>query len=135
MVFSKPYGLVVNVVTSSAPKFVEATPEGICSVNVLDLHKRYLGSIDLSDIERSLKHVLSGSWEYAASSRTRYALSQPVFTRNGDIVMQLVELKKSATAGALNGNGNGNGNGALSYSQATSSPALSRQVSTMSGQC
>jgi hypothetical protein len=69
--------------------------------------------IDIDAVVKELKHHLEGHWEYSFPGLLTYDLASPVFTVNGDLVLQLrphdphakppaqpAQQKKSRTAAA-----------------------------------
>ena len=87
------------------PDIKESDIEGACDVDLVSLHQQNLHLIDFKIIEYELNSVLAGAWQYSSSSRHRYALYNPVFTREGDLIDQLTELKKGLLAAGSSSNG------------------------------
>lgn len=92
-VYTKPHGLYVDTSILTHPQPKEADLEGVCDIDIVQLHKEHLQLINFHDIVHDLNDLLAGAWQFASSSRHRYALASPVFTRQGDLLVQLVELK------------------------------------------
>ncbi|KAJ7263473.1 hypothetical protein C8J57DRAFT_1629561 [Mycena rebaudengoi] len=100
-VHSRADGLHIEVVGES-PAFADVESEGECSINVQDEHMRHLPSeIDLQEALRELKGSLQGTWDYSYPGLGAYALSSPVFTRNGDLVAELSAYSSASSGGGL----------------------------------
>ena len=95
VVQSKAHGLSVVAESVSAPSSKEVAVEGSCAIDVARVHTKKMAAIDFRKIEGELNGLLAGAWQFSSSSRHRYALANPVFTRQGDMVVQLIELKKA----------------------------------------
>ncbi|CAL1696314.1 unnamed protein product [Somion occarium] len=93
-IYSRAGGLAVEVSGQIKPVFSEEESEGQCAIDVSGLHSKYLPYIvHLDEVLESLKSTLEGGWEFAAPGGECYALTNPVFTRKGDLVVQLCEYK------------------------------------------
>ncbi|KAJ7710708.1 hypothetical protein B0H17DRAFT_1223880 [Mycena rosella] len=100
-VHSRADGLHIEVVSES-PVFADVESEGECTMDVQDEHMKHLPSeIDLQDTLRDLKALLQGTWEYSYPGMGAYALSSPVFTRNGDLILELAAYSSTSTGGGL----------------------------------
>lgn len=96
-------GLHIEVVGGESPVFADVETDGECSFDVLNEHMRQLPSeIDLRDTLSDLKALLVGTWDYSYPGMEAYALSSPVFTRNGDLI---VELSAYSSTSSFNGGG------------------------------
>ncbi len=96
---SRASGLVVEVSGELKPIFAEdaSESEGICPLNVTSLHSQHFpDAVHLDEVVLTLKQALEGEWEYSAPGYQSYALINPVFNVNGDLIAQLVENKASA---------------------------------------
>lgn len=112
VVTTKPTGLSVSYKLVSAPAFKEEKGEGNSAVDVLKLHKDNLQLLDFRAIESDLNKLLAGTWQFASSARHQYALAQPAFTSQGDLIVKLIEVKKSiAPSAAAPAIANGSANG------------------------
>lgn len=94
--------------------------------------------INVEGVLSDLRQLLEGSWKWAAAGLGTYTLASPVFTRTGDLILQLrqtyggvqsvigsefmeysrrslsnISAEYKAHKNATIGNGNGNGNGYL----------------------
>ncbi|KAJ7678393.1 hypothetical protein B0H17DRAFT_1139455 [Mycena rosella] len=100
-VHSRADGLHIEVVGES-PVFADVESEGECTMDVQDEHMKHLPSeIDLQDTLRDLKTLLQGTWEYSYPGMGAYALSSPVFTRNGDLILELAAYSSTSTGGGV----------------------------------
>lgn len=87
---SKRDGLHIEVSDNAAPVFGRLEHEGDCGIDLEALHKSYLPShIEVTEVIRSLQSVLEGAWEYSSPGGIAYCPSNPIFTVNGDVLMQL----------------------------------------------
>jgi hypothetical protein len=59
-------------------------------------------TVNFDRVIDELKSALQGTWEYSSPGHHSYALSNPVFTPNGDLILQLASyeamMKKEITA-------------------------------------
>ncbi|KAJ6541182.1 hypothetical protein DFH09DRAFT_1174690 [Mycena vulgaris] len=102
-VYSRADGLHIEVIGGEPPAFADVESDGECSIDVQDEHMRHLPSeIDLQDTLLDLKALLQGTWDYSYPGMEAYALSNPVFTRNGDLI---VELSAYSSTSLSNGGG------------------------------
>lgn len=89
-IYSRSNGLQIEVTGNTAPVFSDLHSEGECSIDVRGLHAQHLPkTVDFCDILDELKTILQGTWEYSSPGHFAYALSNPVFTINGDLILQL----------------------------------------------
>lgn len=59
-------------------------------MDVKAIHAQHLPkTIDFTDVLEELKSTLKGTWQYSSPGHFAYALSNPVFTVNGDLILQL----------------------------------------------
>ncbi|PSS11038.1 hypothetical protein PHLCEN_2v3334 [Hermanssonia centrifuga] len=96
---SRASGLVVEVSGELKPIFAEdeSESEGICPLNVTSLHSQHFPDVVyLDEVILTIKQALEGEWEYSAPGYQSYALINPVFNVQGDLIAQLVENKASA---------------------------------------
>jgi hypothetical protein len=92
-------GLHIDVVGGESPVFADVETEGACSIDVQDEHMRQFPSkIDLRDTIDNLKNLLQGTWDYAFPNLEAYSLSNPVFTKNGDLVAELSAYRKTSSS-------------------------------------
>lgn len=82
-------GLRIDI-SSSTPVFDETEMTGNWSVNARDLLSTHLPSvIDIKEVLHQLKVVLEGTWDYAFPGLLAYNFGNPVFTVDGDLIVQL----------------------------------------------
>jgi hypothetical protein len=89
-VYSEWNGLRVSV--NGPPKMVFDRPEstGVWSLNAYDLLSAHLPElVDIDNVVSELKRTLEGVWEYSFPGTLAYNLANPVFTVNGDLILQL----------------------------------------------
>ena len=94
VVNTRPIGIHVSATVTKEPIVQVTTTEGASGVDIKTLHSKNLNIIDFKDIEKELNVLLAGAWQYSSSSRQSYALANPVFTRAGDLIVQLIDPKK-----------------------------------------
>ena len=89
-IFSEASGLCVELSGAAKPSFTEIESEGRSALDIAKLHAAHLPSvIDLSAVVSGLKSVWEGAWERASLGGQSYTLSNPVFNRHGDLLVQL----------------------------------------------
>ena len=97
LVHSRASGLAIEV-SGQNPVFTDEDSEGHCTVDVSALHAKHLPRIlNFGDVLKSLKSTLEGGWEFAAPCGESYGLTNPVFNRQGDLIVQLCDFKPSST--------------------------------------
>ncbi|KAJ7738254.1 hypothetical protein DFH07DRAFT_1064579 [Mycena maculata] len=102
-VYSRANGLHIEVVGAESPEFADIESHGECPTGVQEEHRRMFPSkIDLQDTLLSLKALLQGTWDYSYPGMEAYTLLNPVFTRHGDLI---VELSAYRSASLSNGGG------------------------------
>ncbi|KAJ7651380.1 hypothetical protein FB45DRAFT_820896 [Roridomyces roridus] len=90
-------GLRIQVVASTPPNFSNVASEGVCPMEIQEEHMRQFPSeIDLEDTVNDLTSLLQGSWDYSYPGLEAYALANPVFTRSGDLVVELTPYRSAA---------------------------------------
>ncbi|KAJ7611201.1 hypothetical protein FB45DRAFT_1037536 [Roridomyces roridus] len=90
-------GLRIQVVASTPPNFSNVASEGVCPSDVQEEHMRQFPSeIDLEDTVNDLTSLLQGAWDYSYPGLEAYALANPVFTRSGDLVVELTPYRSAA---------------------------------------
>jgi hypothetical protein len=57
--------------------------------------------VDVKEVLAELKQVFEGAWKYCSAGLHTYNLASPVFTQNGDLIVQLRGLKESSTTKTL----------------------------------
>lgn len=89
-IFSRPNGLQIEVTGNTKPVFSDMHAEGECMIDVQGLHAQHLPQlVDFEEVLEELRSILQGTWEYSSPGHHSYALSNPVFTVNGDLILQL----------------------------------------------
>lgn len=90
-IYSRANGLQIEVTGNTSPVFAAVQSVGECAIDVQNLHAQHLPkTIDFEEVLEVLKATLQGTWEYSSPGHFAYALSNPVFTLNGDLILQLV---------------------------------------------
>jgi len=98
---SEPSGLRVVVADQVQPVFEKT--EGKWDLDPRTLLEEHLPRIvDIKEIVQELKEVFEGAWEYSWAGLKTYSLSSPVFTPNGDLVVQLNNFTESSTIKTIN---------------------------------
>ncbi|KAK7694301.1 hypothetical protein QCA50_001483 [Cerrena zonata] len=97
IIHSRASGLTVEVSGQTHPVFADEDCDGHCDIDVSALHAKHLPrNVNLGHVLESLKRTLEGGWEFAAPGGESYGLTNPVFTRQGDLIVQLCEHKVSS---------------------------------------
>ncbi|KAF7328255.1 hypothetical protein MVEN_02565400 [Mycena venus] len=103
-VHSRADGLHIEVVGGEMPVFADVESEGECSMDVLNAHmKQFPSKIDLHDAIHDLKDLLQGTWDYSYPGMGAYALSSPIFTRHGDLIVELSGFSSPSNGITSNG--------------------------------
>ncbi|KAF7372492.1 SRCR domain-containing protein [Mycena venus] len=103
-VHSRADGLHIEVVGGQMPVFADVESEGECSMDVLNAHmKQFPSKIDLHDAIHDLKDLLQGTWDYSYPGMGAYALSSPIFTRHGDLIVELSAFSSPSNGITSNG--------------------------------
>lgn len=102
-IYSRSNGLKIEVTGSTKPVFSDIHSEGDYTVDFGGLHSQHMPQmVNLDRVIDELKSALQGTWEYSSPGHHSYALSNPVFTPNGDLILQLASyeamMKKEITA-------------------------------------
>ncbi|KAJ7027386.1 hypothetical protein C8F04DRAFT_965258 [Mycena alexandri] len=93
---SEPSGLRVVIADQVQPVFEKT--EGKWDLDPYTLLEEHLPRIvDIKEVVEKLKEVFEGAWEYSYTGLKPYSLTSPVFTPNGDLVMQLNNFTESST--------------------------------------
>ncbi|KAJ7210092.1 hypothetical protein GGX14DRAFT_451427 [Mycena pura] len=96
---SRADGLHIEVVGGEQPVFTEIESDGECPIDVKAEHRKHLpAKIDLQDILLDLRALLQGPWEYSYPGMEAYALSNPVFTHDGDLIMDLSAYSSTSSS-------------------------------------
>ncbi|KAJ7199899.1 hypothetical protein B0H12DRAFT_1036920 [Mycena haematopus] len=95
---SEPSGLRVSIVDQVHPVFDKTEAEGNWDIDTHKLLEEHLPRIvDIKEVVEDLKHIFEGAWVYSCAGSKTYSLVSPVFTQNGDLVVQLGGFAESAT--------------------------------------
>ena len=100
---SEPTGLSIQVSESIVPVFSVTELEGNFTMapdntDVYALLREQLPlSIALQDIAGKLQDLLQGTWKYGSAGLHKYILQNPVFTRSGDLVVELLPQTSTST--------------------------------------
>jgi len=87
---SRNYGLSVEFGGQLQPKVVDSTAVGHYELDLVKMHVEQLPArVELDSAIGEFKSVLEGSWQFSASGRHTYSLSNPLFSRRGDLVAQI----------------------------------------------
>ena len=69
----------------------EVEADGDCIWDLVQLHGSYLPkTVDIMSVVEALRQTLEGTWEYSCPGSTTYALTNPVFTVTGHLIVSLV---------------------------------------------
>jgi hypothetical protein len=98
-------GLRIHASENVRPVFTNNRVEGVTTQIDEDAHKllsdHLPSTIDFKDIASDLQEMLQGMWKYGYAGLREYPLRSPVFTRNGDLIIQMLSQDTGAArAGA-----------------------------------
>ncbi|KAF8214864.1 hypothetical protein K438DRAFT_2008968 [Mycena galopus ATCC 62051] len=83
-------GLRVTLAEQVHPVFDKTESEGTWDIDTHELLATHLPRIiDVGEVIHSLKDVFEGAWKLSCAGSKTYSLGAPVFTQNGDIIIQL----------------------------------------------
>ncbi|KAJ7023254.1 hypothetical protein C8F04DRAFT_1193608 [Mycena alexandri] len=93
---SEPSGLRVVIADQVQPVFEKT--EGKWDLDPYTLLEEHLPRIvDMKEVVEELKEVFEGAWEYSYTGLKPCSLTSPVFTPNGDLVIQLNNFTEIST--------------------------------------
>ncbi|KAJ8469927.1 hypothetical protein ONZ45_g16724 [Pleurotus djamor] len=85
-----PNGLVVSVLAKPCPVFERTQTTGAWTIDTEAMLRKYLPDIvDIEGVLLELKSSLEGFWTWCSAGLATYDLASPVFTKNGDLIVQL----------------------------------------------
>ncbi|KAF8183019.1 hypothetical protein K438DRAFT_1975274 [Mycena galopus ATCC 62051] len=83
-------GLRVTIVDQVHPVFDKTEAEGKWEIDTHKMLEEHLPRIiDIREVIGELKYIFEGAWELSCAGSKTYSLMGPVFTPNGDLIMQL----------------------------------------------
>ncbi|KAJ7258353.1 hypothetical protein B0H12DRAFT_1280739 [Mycena haematopus] len=95
---TEPSGLRVTILDEVHPVFDKTEAEGQWDIDTHQLLEEHLPRVvDVTEVIHDLKHVFEGAWEYSCAGSKTYTLVSPVFTPNGDLIVQLGGFAESST--------------------------------------
>ncbi|KAF7366869.1 hypothetical protein MSAN_00945600 [Mycena sanguinolenta] len=91
-------GLRVTIADQVHPVFDATESEGKWDIDTHKLLEQHLPRIvDIREVVQELKQVFEGAWQYSCAGSKAYSLVSPVFTQNGDLIMQLGAFTDTTT--------------------------------------
>ncbi|KAF8125900.1 hypothetical protein K438DRAFT_2001766 [Mycena galopus ATCC 62051] len=98
-------GLRVTLAEQVHPVFDKTESEGAWDIDTHELLATHLPRIiDVGEVINGLKDVFEGAWKLSCAGSKTYSLGAPMFTQNGDIIIQLggfVELAPTKVPNSL----------------------------------
>ncbi|KAF8128338.1 hypothetical protein K438DRAFT_1948831 [Mycena galopus ATCC 62051] len=83
-------GLRVTLAEQVHPVFDKTESEGTWDIDTHELLATHLPRIiDVGEVINGLKDVFEGAWKLSCAGSKTYSLGAPMFTQNGDIIIQL----------------------------------------------
>ncbi|KAF7343262.1 hypothetical protein MVEN_01758100 [Mycena venus] len=97
-VHSEPSGLRVAIADEVQPVFDKTESEGKWDINTHKLLQEHLPRVvDIKEVIQELKQVFEGAWDYSCAGLKSYSLTSPVFTQNGDLIVQLGDFTEASS--------------------------------------
>ncbi|KAF8183035.1 hypothetical protein K438DRAFT_1600129 [Mycena galopus ATCC 62051] len=98
-------GLRVTIADQVHPVFDKTESEGTWDIDTHKLLEEHLPRIiDVREVVEELKNIFEGAWELSCAGSKTYSLMGPVFTPNGDLIVQLggfLDISTTATINSL----------------------------------
>ncbi|KAF7366819.1 hypothetical protein MSAN_00940200 [Mycena sanguinolenta] len=99
---SEVSGLRVTIAEQVHPVFDATESEGKWDIDTHKLLEQHLPRIvDIREVVQELKQVFEGAWQYSCAGSKAYSLVSPVFTQNGDLIMQLGTFTETSTTATV----------------------------------
>ncbi|KAL0952771.1 hypothetical protein HGRIS_006999 [Hohenbuehelia grisea] len=98
-VYSERTGLRVAITEDIKPVFDKTESEGNWHIDTHKMLEDHLPRlIDIKELVHDLKSIFEGAWEYSFAGLQTYNLGSPVFTKNGDLIVQLRSFTETTKA-------------------------------------